>query len=157
MNCPREIERMMNTHLSHHVLVILSIAAVTCLAALDAAAQENDSTSSSPRRWVVQAGAGSPHAWNFLSATREFSGGPLRLFATAGYGSFLIGGGVVYYTNPGGTGFVLSGAAGVAGFHAAAVFDLRLRKASIVVGGSYGNYFLQYQGPLPIASFQMRR
>ena len=149
---------MVKTRHSRRVLVVLFVTALTCLAAPDAAAQENDSTNSSPRLWVFQAGAGAPHAWNFLSATREFSKGPLRPFATVGYGSFLIGGGIVYYTNPGGTGLALSGAAGVVGFHAAAVFDVRLsEKASIVVGGSYGNYFLQYQGLLPIASFQMRR
>lgn len=139
------------------VFVILAVAALACPLAPDAAAPEDNTAIASERRWVVHAGLGSPHAWNFLGATREFLGGPLRLFATAGLGSFLVGGGAVYYTNPGRTGLVLAAAGGLAGAHVAAVLDLRLtERAGIVVGGSYGNYFLQYEGPLPIASFQMR-
>lgn len=140
-----------------HVLVILAVAALACLVAPDIVAQEINTANTSERRWVVHAGVGSPHAWNFIGGTREFSGGPLRLFATAGFGSFLVGGGVAYYTNPGSTGLILAAAVGLAGAHVAAVLDLKLtEKAGIVVGGSYGNYFLQYQGLLPIASFQMR-
>lgn len=102
-------------------------------------------------------GAGSPHAWNFVGLTREFSAGHFRPFATAGFGSFLIGGGASYYTNPGRNSFVLSAAGGLAGVHFAAALDLQLSpQAGLVLGGSYGNYFLQYTGPLPIASLQIR-
>lgn len=140
-----------------HVLLILAFTTLGGAFAPSATAQENTTTTASERRWVVHAGAGSPHAWNFVGATREFSSGRVRLFATAGFGSFLVGGGVVCYTNPGSTGFVLAGAGGLAGAHVAAALDLRLSdKAGIVLGGSYGSYFLQYQGPLPIAAFQLR-
>ena len=89
--------------------------------------------------------------------TWELTGGPLRPFVTGGLGSFFVGGGLIYYTNPDGTGLVLSAAAGAVGAQAAAGLDLRLsRRAGLVLGGSYGTYFLQYTGPLPIASLQVR-
>lgn len=122
-----------------------------------ASAQAGAAAAPPGRRWVVQVGAGSPHAWNFIGLTREFSAGPLQPFVTAGLGSFLVGGGAAYYTNPGGTGLVLSVAGGLAGAQATAALDLRLsQRAGLVLGGGYGSYFLQYEGPLPIASLQVR-
>lgn len=106
---------------------------------------------------MVQAGAGSPHAWNLVGLTREFSAGPLRPFVTLGFGSFLVGGGAAYYTNPDGTGLVLSVAGGLVGAQATAALDLRLSsRLGLVLGGSYGSFFLQHEGLLPLASLQVR-
>lgn len=137
--------------------VLTVLLALTSLLAPTASAQVGTTAAPSDRRWVVQAGAGSPYAWNIVGLTRELSGGPLRPFVTIGFGSFLVGGGVTYYTNPDRTGIVLSLAAGGVGAQAAAGLDLRLsQRARLVIGASYGSYFLQYTGPLPIASLHVR-
>lgn len=140
-----------------HVLLTLALAMSAGSLVPAASAQADTTAAPSGRRWVVQVGAGSPHAWNFIGLTREFPAGPLRPFVTVGLGSFLVGGGAAYYTNPDGTGLVLALAGGLAGAQATAALDLRLsHRAGLVLGGSYGNYFLQYEGPLPIASLQVR-
>jgi hypothetical protein len=134
------------------VFAALAFAAIQAVPALG-------ETSALPpeRSWIVQAGAGSPHAWNFVGLTRELSAGHFRPFATIGFGSFLVGGGATYYTNPGGNGLVLAAVGGLAGAQISAALDLRFSpKAGLVLGVSYGSYFLQYTGPLPIASLQVR-
>lgn len=140
------------------LLFTLALAAFALLSS--PASTEQDDAESAPRerQWILQVGAGSPHAWNLVGLTREFSGSHLRPFVTFGLGSFLVGGGVVYYTNSDATGLVFSAVGGMAGAQVAAALDVRVsRRAGFVIGGSYGNYFLQYVGPLAVASLQVRQ
>lgn len=143
-----------------YVFLMLTLTALTGSLAPTASAQA-DTTAAPPSRpggrWVAHLGAGSLHAWNFVGLTREWRRGRFRPFVTGGLGTILIGAGAAYYTNPDGSGLVLSATAGIAGAHATAALDLRLsQRWGLVLGGSYGTYFLQYRGLLPVAALQVR-
>lgn len=114
----------------------------------------------SPRNsgnYIVSAGFGTAEAWNFVGLTREFGQGQVRFFATGGLGTILIGGGVVFYSNPGGSGFMGALTGGMVGYHANLTYQQRLGNMGVVsVGGSYGYYFMQYIGPMPVVAYSYR-
>ena len=109
--------------------------------------------------YTVQAGAGGLRAWNLAGMTVEYFPRTERLgiFAAAGFGTILGGGGVALYQKRPGTGFFGSATLGLAGAHVQAGTQLPLSdRLSAVLGVSYGGYFLQYVGFLPVAGVEYR-
>ena len=139
-------------------LVVLLLALSTSVPVSAQEVGEPASEEESHKTWIVHAGVGSSKAWNFVGVTKEFPiGGRTALFLAGGYGTILVGGGVVFYTNRDGNGLVASATAGLAGAHASLGGQLKLfRRGYLTAGGSVGSYFLQHRGALPYISFEYR-
>lgn len=109
---------------------------------------------------TIQAGAGSARGWNYASIALEMFPGDqdsLGLFAVAGLGTIMVGGGVAWYGDRDGTGPVASAVAGVAGAHVNGGWQIRLGELGFLAAGAgYGAYFLQHQGFLPYLSWEYR-
>lgn len=115
--------------------------------------------SSDRLRYSAHGGAGGAKAWNFVGATAEFfpRGDNASLFVTGGLGTILVGVGGALYTNRSGHGLFATATAGLAGAHVQGGAQLRLGSRVYAVGGvSYGAYFLQYVGFLPVVALEYR-
>lgn len=107
--------------------------------------------------YSVQVGVGGARAWNLAGMNVEYfpRSEHLALFATAGFGTILGGGGVIYYADRPGRGLFASATAGLAGAHIQGGAQLPLSsRVSATLGVSYGAYFLQYVGLLPILALE---
>lgn len=130
-------------------------AAAAMLVAGELRAQE----SSDRVGYSAHAGAGGAKAWNFVGGTAEFfpRGDHASLFVTGGLGTILVGVGGALYTNRSGHGLFASATAGLAGGHVQGGAQLRLGTRLYAVGGvSYGVFFLQHIGFLPVAALEYR-
>ncbi|TAJ76506.1 MAG: hypothetical protein EPO42_12400 [Gallionellaceae bacterium] len=109
--------------------------------------------------WIVNAGP-SPHACNpYGGVTREYGDGAVRAFVTGGLGSIFIGGGVAWYMNPDRTGLTAVATGGLLGWQVALAGQIPLDEARrwMLSGGvSYGLFFIQYQGFLPVLALEYR-
>lgn len=109
--------------------------------------------------WIVNAGP-SPHACNpYGGITREYGDGAVRTFVTGGLGSIFIGGGVAWYMNTDRTGLTATAAGGLLGWQVALAGQIPLDDAKrwMLTGGvSYGLFFIQYQGFLPVLALEYR-
>jgi len=101
----------------------------------------------------------SPYGWNFVGARKDlYSDQQTDLFVTAGLGTILLGvGGAVYLNDRNADSFVLSAVAGIAGFHGGVSYQWKVNATDFIhVGVHVGSYFLQYNGVLPIVSWEHR-
>src|ERR1051325_4902575 len=108
--------------------------------------------------WSVNIGPNAKN-WGFAGITKDFTvNHHFSLFVAAGLGTTLIGGGGAYYvTSLHENSFVFSANAGVVGTYANAAYQLKAgRRGFVTAGVSYGYYFLQYKGLLPLISYELR-
>ncbi len=116
------------------------------------------SASNEPKLWTFHAGIGSPKAWNLIGITREYMlDDHSAFFVTGGFGTALIGAGVVYYGNREGNGVVASSAIGVVDLQATLAYQFKVGKQDFVsAGGTYGMLFMQCWCWLPVLSYEHR-
>lgn len=113
---------------------------------------------SNARNWSVNFGPNAKN-WGYVGVTRDF---PLNehfsLFATGGWGATFVGGGTAFYaTSIYKSSLVVSGTAGIIGAHVDVAYQWKAGKRGFVTtGASYGHYFLQYNGFLPVLSYELR-
>lgn len=143
------------TYSFSRLAALLVVAGATISQTVEAIAQE------SPNRitYTAHVGAGGSKAWNFVGATVEYfpSGDHVSLFATGGLGTILAGVGAAVYTNRTGSGLFASATAGIAGAHVQSGALLRMgSRTYLTLGVSYGSYFLQHTGFLPVAGLEYR-
>ncbi|HET9132061.1 MAG TPA: hypothetical protein VFO86_13990 [Terriglobia bacterium] len=114
---------------------------------------------SSPGTWSANFG---PNAKNygFAAVTKDFPklNDHVSLFATAGLTTTVLGGGAAYYvTSFHKSSFVFSSTIGIVGAHADAAYQWKVSKRGFLTTGvSYGAYFMQYEGFLPVLSYEIR-
>jgi len=114
--------------------------------------------SRSDRTWSVNVGPNAKN-WGYVGATKDFLvTDHLSLFVTGGLGTTLVGGGAAYYvTSFSRSGLVFSATAGITGAHADAAYQWKAgSRGFFTTGVSYGSYFLQYKGFLPVLSYEFR-
>ncbi len=141
-----------------HLVLALHLALLSCGAAQAQSVDRSENQTPQRETWTAHGGLGSSKAWNFVGVSKDFwRTDHLSFYAAAGFGTILVGAGAAYYMQRTGNGVVLSATAGMAGMHASAVYQLRLGGGNYLVGGgSYGAYFLQYEGFLPVLAFERR-
>ncbi len=141
-----------------HLALALHLTLLGCIAAQAQGTESSEDEENRREAWIAQAGAGSSRAWNFVGLSKDvWRTEHLSFYAAAGFGTILVGAGAAYYTKRAGNGVVLSATAGAAGGHANATYQLRLGGGSYLIGGgSYGIYFLQYEGPLAVIAYEYR-
>ena len=80
-----------------------------------------------------------------------------RTRRAAGLGTILVGGGAAYYVARNGSGAAASISAGVLGANANLVYQLQIDPHDyLVLGASYGYYFIQYIGWAPVLAYERR-
>jgi len=81
----------------------------------------------------------------------------MTFFLTGGLGTILGGAGIACYSNRDGNGVAASATAGIAGAHVNLAYQFKLgQRGFLIAGGSYGVYFMQYDGFLPVLSYEYR-
>jgi hypothetical protein len=82
----------------------------------------------------------------------------VSFFVTGGFAQPVIGGGAAYYvTSFHKSSFVFSSTIGIAGAQANAAYQRKVGERGFVTAGvSYGAYFMQYVGALPVLSYERR-
>ena len=112
----------------------------------------------SPAVWTANVGAGSLGAWNYIGVRRDVMRDEhVALYFTAGLGTILVGGGAAYYSARNGSGMAASISAGVLGANANLVYQLQIDPHDyLVLGASYGYYFIQYIGWAPVLAYERR-
>jgi len=108
--------------------------------------------------WSVNIGPNAKN-WGYVGITKDFLVNKhFSLFVTGGFGTTLIGaGGAFYVTSFHENSFVFSANAGLVAAYANAAYQLKAgRRGFVTAGVSYGYYFLQHKGPLPILSYELR-
>lgn len=111
-----------------------------------------------PRTWSVNFGPNAKN-WGYVGVTKDFLVNErLSLFVTGGLGTFLAGGGVAFYTRSyHESSFVFSSTVGLVGADVNACYQLKAGEHGFVTAGvSYGDYFMQYRGFLPVVSYEIR-
>ena len=114
--------------------------------------------SASGGTWSVNIGPNAKN-WGYVGITKDFLiNKHFTLFVTGGLGTTLIGGGGAYYvTSFQENSFIFSSTAGIVGAHADACYQWKVGKRGFITTGvSYGSFFLQYKGFLPVASYELR-
>lgn len=108
--------------------------------------------------WTANIGAGSLGAWNYVGVRRDVMlNEHVALYVTGGLGTILVGGGAAYYSARNGSGAAASISAGVLGANANLVYQFQIDPNDyLVLGASYGYYFIQYIGWAPVLSFERR-
>lgn len=130
-------------------------------AALAQQGQEQPPVPAPVKTWSLSAGLGSTKAWNLVAITKEvFVGDRASVFVTAGLGEMILGAGVAFYGNPGGSGAVLSAVAGT-GLQAALTYRWQLSSSDyLVLGASYIRVFgfsdVDRPGVLPVLAYEHR-
>jgi hypothetical protein len=110
------------------------------------------------RTWSVNLGPNAKN-WGYAGVTKDFLVNEhLSLFVTGGLGTFIVGSGVAYYTQAyAESSFVFSGTVGIVGADVNACYQLKTSTLGFFTAGiSYGEYFMQYRGFLPVLSYEMR-
>lgn len=114
---------------------------------------------SSTGTWSVNFGPNAKN-WGFVGITKDFlkQNDHVSLFVTGGLATTVIGGGAAYYvTSFHKSSVVFSSTVGVVGAHADAAYQWKLgRRGFLTTGVSYGAYFMQYEGFLPVLSYELR-
>jgi hypothetical protein len=136
--------------------ITLALLAVLALPAADALAVTRDELHR--QNLSVMVGP-SPYGWNFVGVRKDlYIDNQTDLFITAGLGTILVGAGAaVYGTGRNVDSFVVSGVFGVAGVHAGVSYQWKVNPADFIHFGLHvGQYFLQYEGVLPIVAWEHR-
>lgn len=113
------------------------------------------------KTWSFSAGLGSSSAWNLIGITREFPiSDHIAVFATAGLGEMILGGGVAYYANRDGDGLVASAVTGT-GLQFTLTYRKHMGKFDfLTVGGSYVSVFgfsdVDNPAFLPVVAYEHR-
>jgi hypothetical protein len=98
--------------------------------------------------------------WGVVGITKDFPkfDDHVSFFVTGGFTTTVVGGGVAYYvTSFHKSSFVFSSTIGIVGAHADAAYQWKVRKRGFLTTGvSYGAYFMQYEGVLPVVSYELR-
>jgi len=108
--------------------------------------------------WSVNIGPNAKN-WGYVAVTKDFLlNKHVSLFVTGGLGTTFIGGGGAFYTRSfHESSVVFSANAGVLAKYANVAYQQKLGRLGFVTGGvSYGYYFLQYKGALPLVSYEWR-
>ncbi len=110
------------------------------------------------KTWTVHVGAGSTKAWNYVGLTKEFMvSDNMTFFLAGGLGTILAGAGIACYSNRDGNGVAASATAGIAGAHVNLAYQFKLGQQGFLAAGcSYGVFFMQYEGFVPILSYEYR-
>jgi len=98
-------------------------------------------------------------AWNYAGYTKDFViNDHCTLYVTGGLGTILFGGGAAWYGNGyDESGFVAALAAGILGYHGGLAYQWKTEEHSYLsLGVTYGMYFIQYEGFLPVLSYEYR-
>jgi hypothetical protein len=108
--------------------------------------------------WTANVGVGSLGAWNYVGVRRDVMFNEhVALYFTGGLGTILAGGGAAYYSVRNGSGVVASISAGVLGANANLVYQIRIDSQDyLVLGTSYGYYFILYIGWAPVLAYERR-
>lgn len=141
--------------------IVIRLILITALFPSQSPAQEMPAapqTTNDPRTWTLNAGIGSPKAWNFVGVTKEFLlDDHTAFFVTGGLGTALAGAGFVYYGNREGNGIVVSSAIGVVDLQATLAYQLKVGPQDFIsAGASYGMFFMQCNCWLPVLSYEHR-
>lgn len=141
-------------------IAIRLILTAALLTPLQPAAQEMQTATptNQPATWTFNAGAGSPKAWNYVGITKEYLlDDHSAFFVTGGLGTALIGAGYIYYGNREGNGIVASSAIGVVDLQATLAYQWKVGDQNfLAAGASYGAFFMQGTGWLPVLSYEHR-
>jgi hypothetical protein len=114
---------------------------------------------SSPGTWSANFGPNAKN-WGIAGVTKDFPkiNDHVSLFVTGGMTTTVIGVGAAYYvTSLHKSSFVFSSTIGVVGAHADAAYQWKVSKRGFLTTGvSYGAYFMQYEGVLPVLAYEIR-
>ena len=114
---------------------------------------------SSSGTWSVNFGPNAKN-WGIAGVTKDFPKlkDHVSLFVTGGMTTTVVGGGAAYYvTSFHKSSFVFSSTIGIVGAHADAAYQWKIgRRGFLTTGVSYGAYFMQYEGVLPVLSYEIR-
>jgi hypothetical protein len=138
------------------VITVVLLSALIMLTPLAgrASAEEPDRT----RTWSVNFGPNAKN-WGYAGVTKDFLVNEhFSIFVTGGLGTFLAGSGVAYYTRSyHESSLVFSSTIGIVGADVNACYQLKAGDRGFLTAGvSYGEYFMQYRGFLPVLSYEMR-